>query len=164
MSSRGTSSSASAKENLRSTLMIFFGIVGGVFVFMLVAIFIGQNREPLVPGLNKYQTRITWGIGILSIVCLVVGRRVLQKGTTAAKNSLNPLVDKLSRYRTSLISYLLICEMPALLGVVLFLLTGNFVFQVFSAVFLGFMLAVAPSRRRVAAALELNGSEQGELE
>ena len=107
---------------------------------------------------------ITWGIGVFSLGCLIVGRQVLSKGTAAAKNSLNPLRDKLSQYRSSLIRYLVICEVPALLGVILFMLTGNFVFQVFSAVFLGFMLAVAPIRRRVVAALELNGSEQSELE
>ena len=157
-------SPVSAKEDLRATLVMFFGIVTGVFVFMLVAIFIGQSKDPLVPGLNKYQTMITWGIGVFSLGCLIVGRQVLSKGTAAAKNSLNPLRDKLSQYRSSLIRYLVICEVPALLSVILFMLTGNFVFQVFSAVFLGFMLAVAPIRRRVVAALELNGSEQSELE
>ncbi|MEP7374877.1 MAG: hypothetical protein ABI675_15880 [Chitinophagaceae bacterium] len=163
MSSSATSS-ASAKENLRATLIIFFGIVTGVFVFMLVAIFIGQNKDPLVPDLNKYQTVITWGIGIFSLICLIVGRQILSKGTTAAKNSLNPLPEKLSQYRSSLVRYLVICEVPALSGVILFMLTGNFVFQVFAAVFLGFMLGVAPIRRRVVAALELTGSEQSELE
>ena len=163
MSSSATSP-ASVKENLRATLIIFFGIVSGIFVFMLVAIFIGQNKDPLVPDLNKYQTMITWGAGIFSLVCLIVGRQVLSKGTAAAKNSLNPLQDKLSQYRSSLIRYLVICELPALSGVILFMLTGNFVFQVFSAVFLGFMLAAAPIRRRVVAALELNESEQRELE
>jgi hypothetical protein len=163
MSSSATSS-ASAKENLRATLIIFFGIVTGVFVFMLIAIFMNQANGPLIPGLDKYHTIITWGAGAFSLVCLVVGRQVLRKGTAAAKNSLNPLQDKLSQYRSSLIRYLAICEVPASLGVILFMLTGNFVFQLFSAVFLGFMLAVAPIRRRVVAALELNGSEQRELE
>jgi len=159
-----STSPASAKETLRSTLILFFGIVSGVFVFMLVAIFIGQNNDPLVPDLNKYQTLITWGIAAFSSVCLFIGRQVLRRGIGAAKNSLNPLKDKLSQYRSSLIRYLVICEVPALLGVILFMLTGNFVFQVFSAVFLGFMLAVTPIRRRVVATLELNGSEQSELE
>lgn len=157
-------SSASAKENLRATLVIFFGIAAGIFVFMLVAIFISQAKGPFVPDLSKYHTIITWCTGAFSLLCLVVARQVLWKGTTAAKNSLNPLQDKLTQYRSSLIRYLVICEVPALLNVILFMLTGNFVCLVFAAIFLGFMLAVAPVRRRVAAALELNGSEQSELE
>lgn len=163
MSSSATSS-ALAKENLKATLIIFFGIVTGVFVFMLMAIFLNQSNGPFAPGLNKYDTIIVWTIGIFSLVCLVMARKMLWKGLTAAKNSLNPLQDKLTQYRSSLIRYLVICEVPALFGVILFILTGNFVFQVFSAVFLGFMLAVVPSRRRVVAALELNESEQSELD
>jgi hypothetical protein len=163
MSSSSTSS-ASAKENLRATLIVFFGIVTGVFVFMLVAIFINQVNGPVIPDLNKYYTVVIWCMVAVSIVCLIAGRKMLSKGTAAAKNSLNPLQDKLSQYRSTLIRYLVICEVPALAGVIFFLLTGNFAFQLFSAVFLGFMLGVAPIRRRVVTALELTGSEQSELE
>jgi len=164
MSSSSSTRSAFAKEYLKATMILFFGIVTGVFVFMLVAIFINQSNGPLVAGLNRYETIIMCGSGTFSLACLVIGRRVLWSGIKAAKNSLNPLQDKLTQYRSSLIRYLVICEVPALFSIGLFLLTGNFVLLVPAAVFLGFMLAVAPIRRRVAAALELNGSEQSELD
>jgi len=54
--------------------------------------------------------------------------------------------------------------MPALLGILLFLFTGDFVYQVYAAIFLGFMLAMTPIPRRVAASLELDGQQQKELE
>jgi len=162
--STSTTSNVSARGNLRGTMITFSAIVAGVFLFMLVTIFIGQTNEPLIPGLDKYESMITWGIALLSLTCLGIARVVLMKGVSAAKNSLKPLQDKLRQYRFSLIRYLVICEVPALLSIILFMLTGNFVFQLFAAVFLGFMLAVAPIRRRVIAALELNGLEQSELE
>ncbi len=164
MSSSSAASSASAKESLKATLIIFSGIVTGVFVFMLVAIFTNQAKGPLVTDLSKYEANIIWGVGIFCLACLVIARRMLWKGITAAKNSLNPLHDKLTQYRSSLIRYLVLCEVPALLSIILFILTGNFVFQVFAAVLLGFMLAAAPIRSRVVAALELDGSGQGELD
>ena len=114
MSSSPTTPSASAKENLRATLIIFFAIVTGVFVFMLVAIFLNQSNGPFIPGINKYETSIIWGAGTFSFACLVVARRILWKGITAAKNSLNTLQDKLTQYRSSLIIYLAICEVPAI--------------------------------------------------
>ena len=162
--STSTTSNVSARGNLRATMITFSAIVAGVFVLMLVAIFIGQSNQPLIPGLNKYESLITWGITIFSLTCLGIARVVLMKGIAAAKNSLKPLQDKLRQYRFSLIRYLVICEVPALLSIFLFMLTGNFVFQVVAAVFLGFMLAVAPIRRRVILALELNELEQSELE
>ena len=162
--STSTTSSVSARGNLRATMITFSAIVSGVFVLMLVAIFIGQTNQPLLPGLNKYESMFMWGIATFSLICLGFARVVLMKGIAAAKNSLKPLHDKLSQYRFSLIRYLVICEVPALLSIILFMLTGNFVFQVFAAVFLGFMLAATPIRRRVIAALELNELEQSELE
>ena len=162
--STSTTSNVSARGNLRATMITFSAIVAGVFLLMLLAIFIGHSNQPLIPGLNKYESLITWGITIFSLTCLGIARVVLMKGIAAAKNSLKPLRDKLRQYRFSLIRYLVICEVPALLSIFLFMLTGNFVFQVFAAVFLGFMLAVAPIRRRVILALELNELEQSELE
>jgi len=162
--STSTTSSVSARGNLRATMITFSAIVSGVFVLMLVAIFIGQSNQPLIPGLNKYERLITWGIAIFSLTCLGVARVVLMKGISAAKNSLKPLQHKLRQYRFSLIRYLVICEVPALLSIILFMMTGNFIYEVFTAVFLGFMLAAAPIRRRVIVALELNGLEQSELE
>lgn len=164
MSSSPATTSVSAKEILRATLILFLGTVTGVFVFMLTAIFLNQSNGPFVPGSNKYETIITWGAGTFSLACLIVARRMLWKGMAGAKNSLNTLQDKLSQYRSALIRYLVICEVPALLSIILFMLTGNFVFQVFAAAFLGFMLAAAPIKRRVIAALELQGSEQSELD
>ena len=157
-------SSVTARRNLRATLITFSAIVSGVFVFMLVAIFNGQRNQPLIPEQNKYEGLLTWGMAIFSLTCLAIARVVLRKGIAAAKSSLKPLQDKLSQYRFSLIRYLVICEIPALLGIILFMLTGKFVFHVFAAVFLGFMLAAAPIRRRVVAALELSDLEQSELE
>jgi len=162
--SSSTTSSVSARGNLRATMITFSAIVAGVVVLMLVAIFIEQSSQPMIPGLNRYATVITWGIALFSLTCLGFARMMLMKGIAAAKNSLKPLQEKLRQYRFSLIRYLLICEVPALLSIILFMLTGNFVFQVIAAVFLGFMLAVAPIRRRVVDALELNGLEQSELE
>jgi len=162
--SNSTTSNVSARGNLRATMITFSAIVAGVFVFMLVAVFIAQTNQPLIPGLDKYESVINWGTAIFSLTCLGMARMVLMKGTAAAKNSLKPLQDKLRQYRLSLIRYLLICELPALISIILFMLTGNFVFQVVAAVFLGFMLAVSPIRRRVIAALELNDLEQSELE
>jgi hypothetical protein len=54
--------------------------------------------------------------------------------------------------------------MPVLLSIILFIFTGNFVFQVYAAIFLGFMLAIAPIPRKVIAELELDGQQQKELE
>lgn len=162
--SQPTSSLTTPKKNLQSTLILFIAVVTGIFLFMLIAVLIGQTRGPLAMALNKYNTLITWVMAALSFVCLFAARYLFNKGIAVAKNSLNSLTDKLNQHRSALIKYLLICEAPVLISIVLFMLTGNFIFQVYAGVFLGFMLAMAPIRRRVIAELELNEQQQKELE
>ena len=162
--SQHVSSLTAPKKNLQSTLILFASIVIGIFLFIMIAVFINQTKGPLAPVLNKYQPALSWAMGAFSFICLFAARRVFRKGIAAAKNSLNPLKDKLNQHRSALVRYLVICEMPSLLSIILFMLTGNFVFQVYAGVFLGFMLAMAPLRRRVVAELELDGQQQNELE
>jgi len=152
------------KGSLRITLVLFTAIVVSVLIFMLIALFIEQTKGPLMPQLNKYTTIFTGLMAVLLIVCFLVAKRVFNKGIAAAKNSLNPLHGKLNQHRLSLIRYLVICEIPAIVSIVLFMLTGDFIFQVFAAIFLGFMLALTPVSRRVVALLELDGQQQKELE
>ena len=152
------------KKNLKVTMILFVSIAISVLLCMLIAGFIGQTKGALVPALGKHKILFTWFMAVLSIICLLAAKRVFNKGIAAAKNSLNPLNDKLNQHRSALTKYLVICEMPALLSILLFLLTGHFVFQVYAAIFLGFMLAITPVPRKVAASLELDGQQQKELE
>lgn len=151
------------KKNLRTTLVLFLSIVSGVFLFMLAAVLIAQTRGPLMQDLNKSRSILIALITGFSFVCLLAARMLLSKGMAAAKNSLNPLNDKLNQHRAALIKYLLLCEMPVMAGIILFLFTGDFIFQVFAAVFIGFMLSVMPTRKRVTEQLQLDWQQQSEL-
>ena len=82
----------------------------------------------------------------------------------AAKNSIDPLNETLNLHRQSLIKYLLILEMPVMLSIILYLLCANFVFQVYAGVFLGFMLTMTPTKKKVAEQLSLNSMEAQELQ
>jgi beta-lactamase regulating signal transducer with metallopeptidase domain len=158
------SSLTTPKKNLRSTLILFIFIVISIFLFMLIAAIINQVKGPFVSRMNKYNTAGIWGMAVLSFLCLINARKTFTKTISAAKNSLNPLNDKLNQHRSALVRYLVICEVPVSINIILYMLTGNFVFQVYAGIFLGFMLAMAPVRRRVIAELELDGKQQKELE
>jgi hypothetical protein len=157
------STTTTPKKNLRASLILFLAIVTGIFIFMLIAIVIGQSRGPLSPDLNKHHTTIAIGMAVISFACLLGARQVFNKGVAAAKNSVNPLNERLSMHRNALIRYLFICEMPVFLSIIIFMLTGNFIFQVYAAVFIGFMLTVMPTRKKVADDLGLSSQEQQEL-
>jgi hypothetical protein len=152
------------KKNLKATFILFLSIVIGIFLFMLAAIIIGQTRGPLMPALNKNYRLMVIITAAVSIVCLYFARTLFIKDMEAAKNSINPLSEKLNQHRQSLIKYLLICEMPVMLSIILYLLCANFVFQVYAGVFLGFMLTMTPTKKKVAEQLGLNSIEAQELQ
>jgi hypothetical protein len=152
------------KKNWKGTFILFLSIVIGIFLFMLVAIMIGQTKGPLMPVLKKNYRLLVIITAAISIVCLYFARQLFTKDMEAAKNSLNPLNEKLNQHRQSLIKYLLICEMPVMLSIILYLLTADFVFQVYAGVFLGFMLTMTPTKKKVAEQLGLNGMEVQELQ
>lgn len=152
------------KKNLRMTLILFLSIVAGIFFFMLVSVLFIQARGPLSPDLNKKRVILIAAITGISFACLLGARAVFTKGMADAKNSLNGLIDKLNLHRNTLIKYVIVCEMPVMLGIILFVLTGDFIFQVFAAVFIGFMLTVIPLRKKTIEQLELNTQEQSQLD
>jgi len=152
------------KKNLKATFILFLSIVIGIFLFMLVAIIIGQTRGPLMPDLNKNYRLTVIITAAVSIVCLYFAKALFAKEMEAAKNSINPLNEKLNLHRQSLIKYLLILEMPVMLSIILYLLTAEFVFQVYAGVFLGFMLTMTPTKKKIAEQLGLNGMEVQELQ
>lgn len=152
------------KEMLRAMLVFSAAMVIGVFIFMLITVFVIQVKASSGSVFREYQDIIIWIMAAISLICLVVARVPFNKGIKAAKNSLNPLSDKLSQYRNSLIRYMAICEAPALADIIVYMLTGNFIFLVFASVLLGCMLAAMPIKRRVVSALELDWQLQQELE
>jgi hypothetical protein len=152
------------KKNWKGTFILFLSIVIGIFLFMLAAILIGQTKGPLMPALHKNYRLMVIITTVISVGCLYFARQLWKKDMEAAKNSLNPLNEKLNQHRQSLIKYMLICEMPVMLSIILYLLTAYFVFQVFAGVFVGFMLTMIPTKKKVAEQLELSGMEVQELE
>jgi hypothetical protein len=153
-----------AKKSWKGTWLLFLTVVAGIFFFMLVAIIFGQSRGPLVPELNKYHTTLMIGMAAASFACLLLAKQVFTRGVALAKDSINTLTDKLNLHRTALVKYVIICEIPVMLSIVLFLLTGNFAFQIYAGVFIGFMLTMMPTRSKIAEQLQLTGQQQQELE
>lgn len=153
---------STAATELRLTRMLFFAITGFVVFCLFAALVIVQYLEPLqLPEINI--DLFTWIMAALSIFILLLAKMVFNKGVKAAKNSLITLIDKLRQYRRALLVYLALCEAAAMLNIVLFVVAGDFLFLAFAAVLLGFMMAMNPSLRRVAAELEVDALQLKEL-
>lgn len=151
-----------AAAEMRVTKFVFFAITGFVILFFFAALVIVQYQPPVGAETEQYELW-KWVAAVLSLLALFLAKRVFYKGSNTAKNSLIPLPGKLRIYRRALLVYLALMELGSFVNIVLFILSGNFIFLAFAAVLLGFMLAMNPSRRRVVADLGIDASEEIEL-
>jgi uncharacterized membrane protein len=153
-----------ARKQLKQTSVLFIAVVAGMALFMLIAVVVNQANGPIAPSLNASRTIISAALITIAFTCSLLAKYLFAKGIRDAKNSLNLLPAKLNRHRISLITYLAFAELPVMLSVISFLLTGNFVYEIYACVFLGFIIVMFPSRKRVIEQLGLDGQEQLELE
>ena len=151
-----------ADRHLQITKALFFIIVGFVALAILAALLIVQYNLHAWD-LGYYGNIPGWTMAAVSLASLIVSKRIFNKGITAAKNSLKPLIDKLNRYRSTLLVYLAICEVTAMLNIVVYIFTSDLAYLIFAAVLLGSMLAVMPLKRRLVAELQLDSLQEKEL-
>ena len=74
-----------------------------------------------------------------------------------------PLLQKLEIYRAALVLYMGLCEAAAILTVIAFYMTGNFLFLVIIAAILVSMLMRRPENYKIFNELQLDSKEQMEL-
>jgi hypothetical protein len=123
-----------------------------------------NETEKTVSPVKEYENIILTGGIAIALLCLMVARSRYHKGIVTAKNSLISLPDKLNQYRSSLIIFMALCEGPALFGIILFFVTGNYMMLIITGITIAAMLAKMPSRKRVAGDLALDWKQQQELE
>ena len=93
----------------------------------------------------------------------MIARNSFARNVSDIRNSSVNTLEKLNLYRTALISYMGLCEAPALLAFVFFLLTNNYLLLLIGAIMLLAMAIKFPSRERLIADMSLDGKEQQEL-
>lgn len=134
---------------LKSIRVLFIAMVGMLSLMLLLTIVFTQILGPTKPELSQYRTWLIAGVAAFSFICTVLAKRSVIRAIEAAKNSSNLLSEKLMNYRSALIIYIALSELPVICCLVISFLTGDFVFQVFAAVLLGYLLAEMPKREKV---------------
>ena len=154
---------SSPAQLVKAALILYIGISLGALFFILISLVLNQSQGALYPELARQATWLKAGLAVICLVCLTVARKRYSQKLAIAKEPLKSLQDKLSGYIRALIIYLVFCEIPVIVSVIVFMLTGDFSFLAFGAVVLGFMLAILPVKKKIIQKLELSSSEQQEL-
>ena len=150
------------KEIVRAIRIFFMAIISGSLIFTGMVLFldsIGTSTASVKDGKNIFLF-VAAGI---AVICFGAAWTGYNKGIAAAKDSLISLTGKLNLYRTTLIKYVALCEMPALFGIIAFYVTGNYLTLVITAAMLAAMLIKAPVKKRIVDDLALDWKQQNEI-
>jgi len=152
---------ASSKETLRLIKILFYILFIGVVLSTTIVFILIQIQGPLLQDktLNRGFLLVTI---FVAAACLGVSNILYKKRLNAAGPAL-PLLQKLEIYRAALILYMALCEAAAILTVIAFYKTGEFLFLVIIAAILVSMLMRRPENFKIFNELQLDSKEQMEL-
>ncbi|MEO8404954.1 MAG: hypothetical protein ABI480_10170 [Chitinophagaceae bacterium] len=153
------------KNVIKAMRILCTALMAGCLLFALIVLLLinfGHMAVLSIPSLKPF----VFGVAVVcvAIVCLVLGITRYNKSITSAKESLNTMQEKLNAYRPALIIYMATCEGPALFGIIIYFITGNYLALLVTLIMLGAMLAKFPTMSRVITDLGLSSQEQIELE
>jgi len=153
------------KEQLRAIRIIVVAISSGIILFTAIIAAIVYFSGPFLEKEEVPGSTFFLGISVLfAIVFFYIAINRFNKKLTEIKNGLNSLADKLNLYRTAIILYLGLCELPALISAIIFLLTGNYYLLIITGVAVYLMFSKFPSGGKMADELNLDLKERQQFE
>jgi hypothetical protein len=150
------------KNSFKSIQLLHKAIMLGIMLFMVVAVVListGILNKP-APQLDRILQVL---VLVLAVIAYFAGRTVSNKKIMLAKEQ-ETASAKFALYKNGMLVFWIALEMPALLGIIGFILTANYAFIVMSFVLLLFIAAAAPSKKTICYLLQLTEEEIQALE
>lgn len=150
------------KELFRQIQILHYGILIGILLALGISIVLTRIVEPVAVDKKDLYTAFII-ICLLMVIASPFAFMIYNKKLSAIRQSNAALVDKLKAYRSALIVYLAIFEGMAFAAMIMYVVSGN-------TVSLGLACAIGinillkhPRKSKIFNELQLNSSEQLEL-
>ena len=127
-------------------------LLTGLLVFSILSIvlhYFGGVSDRL-----KDDSQIVFScVLVLSIIVILITRVIYSKRVNALKETNQSSKEKLDIFRGITITHMVLCEFPALLSIICFLIFGNFLFFIPVCVALVEMVMKFPTQQRIESAV-----------
>jgi len=153
---------ATAREAFRQIQILFYVIIAFIFLASLITFLLGMAVRPVITDKMVQSTLFTI-LALIAVVCYPVLFMVYSKKLLAIRQSNAGLIEKLRGYRAGLVLYLAIYEALCFASMVIYFLSGEFFFLVIIGSILINLILRRPEKSRIFNELQLNSSEQLEL-
>ena len=145
-----------SKTFLRSLSIIHVALLFGQLVFLSIALFLKLSSDTIIT--NSFSFPFSIVVPLLVIGCLIASK-VVYTIKTKQVQSKDGITDKMQIYYVATIIKLALLEGPSLFTIVVFLLTGEVYFSIFTLILVLAFIVSKPSREKAIVDLKLNFEE-----
>src|SRR5688572_4594249 len=142
-------SASPGDTNLRTLRILALAMICGVLLFTGVIIALQEFEGMSIKEIQPYSVYISMILAGISLICYLLARYMYKKKIEGARNSSLTVKEKLNHFRAALVIYMALCEVPAILSAILFMLTGDYRLCGIVLIMLAAMAAKFPSRQQV---------------
>jgi hypothetical protein len=159
-----TGNNNTSRQEFRTLQVLFWALTGGTFFCAVVIIAIRYFNLLEQKSFSDNTSRLfAVAVAVIALVCWMTAVSQYKKGIILAKNLTGSLDEKLDVYRSVLIRYLALCEFPALLAVINYMITGEWWTLVITALLIVAMFMKRPTVPRLTEELSLGWNEAAQL-
>jgi len=150
--------------DIKSLRILCAALMVGMIIFTAIAVAI-NSFDPIANDSLQVYSNIALAVSVgFALIFFLTARYFFSKRMIAIKNSSVNVYEKLNQYRTAFVSYMALCEAPGLLAVVLFLLSGVYWLLLVPIAMILAIAAKFPTKQKLINDMELNWTEQQEME
>ncbi len=155
-------SSGLAKTMHKRIGIFFIAILSGLIIFSIVAFGINYTQGKLMDD-KEVENLVLVIASLMTVACYATAGRLYKRKLQTPLEQTLPVPKKLDYYQNALIIYLTLCDIAGVLGVIGFMLSGNYLFLAIVVFMIIAIIAKAPSKKRIIHDLRLDWREQKEL-
>ena len=132
----------------RALSILAIAMLAGILLFSVMGIAVHYITGSSLAG-NKITNTFFVLALLLAAAAITAARSLYKKTVDTLKRSIETSKEKLEGFRAMTLTHMALCEIPALLSVICFMLFGNFLFFLVVLMALVEMISKFPFRKRV---------------
>jgi hypothetical protein len=152
-------SPSNPKQIIKTITIIHYAYCIAVLLFGAAAIFIMENA---VMNFSSPDDTFFYLIPLFAIGGLLSSNYIFRNSLKSIQTK-STLMEKLTQYQSARIIRIALIEAPALLGIVIFIITSNQYYLIISAVLLAYMVLIRPSTTIIKEDLRLTPDQESEF-
>ena len=152
-----------SKEYFKIITVVYFGLLTGQVIFALITIFLHLRNLFTVQDVSELKQVFFFIVPIVVLNGFFTGNLIYKFQLKKIKK-LDNLISKMVQYKSAMIIRLAFIEGSSFFCIVVYLLTGDFIFIGSAALLILYFITLNPTADKISVELELNPTEKFKID